>query len=104
MDLFSGRIAPFAAALAAPIGPTWRFRTLRRLKAMPKTVRMGIGVLLIIGGVLGFLPVLGFWMIPLGIIVLAIDIIWLRRRSPAINGRRNAGRKSADASTKGGET
>lgn len=36
--------------------------------------RMTIGVLLIIGGLLGFLPVLGFWMIPLGILVLSYDI------------------------------
>jgi hypothetical protein len=36
--------------------------------------RMAIGVLLIIGGFLGFLPILGFWMIPLGIVVLSYDI------------------------------
>jgi hypothetical protein len=35
--------------------------------------RIAIGVLLIIGGMLGFLPVLGFWMIPLGILVLSYD-------------------------------
>lgn len=36
--------------------------------------RILIGILLIAGGFLGFLPVLGFWMIPLGIAVLAYDI------------------------------
>jgi hypothetical protein len=36
--------------------------------------RMVLGVLLIIGGMLGFLPVLGFWMIPLGLVVLSYDI------------------------------
>ncbi len=37
---------------------------------------MAIGFM--IGGVLGFLPVLGFWMFPLGIVLLAIDLPWLR--------------------------
>ena len=36
--------------------------------------RIAIGVLLIICGLLGFLPVLGFWMIPLGVAVLSYDI------------------------------
>ena len=38
-----------------------------------RTGRTIVGVLLIIGGILGFLPVLGFWMIPLGFFVLSID-------------------------------
>ncbi|MGQ0672683.1 MAG: hypothetical protein ACT4N2_07380 [Hyphomicrobium sp.] len=36
--------------------------------------RIAIGVLLVIGGFLGFLPLLGFWMIPLGIVILSYDI------------------------------
>ena len=36
-------------------------------------VRVPLGVLLCIGGVLGFLPILGFWMLPLGLGVLAVD-------------------------------
>ena len=32
-----------------------------------KWYRHSIAVLLIIGGLLGFLPVLGFWMLPLGL-------------------------------------
>ena len=35
--------------------------------------RIAIGLLLICFGFLGFLPVLGFWMIPLGVMVLAYD-------------------------------
>lgn len=35
--------------------------------------RILAGLLLVIGGFLGFLPVLGFWMIPLGIAILAYD-------------------------------
>lgn len=37
------------------------------------------GVLLVIGGLFGFLPILGFWMIPLGLALLAEDIPPLRR-------------------------
>ena len=44
------------------------------------TARIALGVALVIGGLLGFLPVLGFWMIPLGVFVLSIDVPWVRRR------------------------
>lgn len=42
-------------------------------------IRVLLGILLVVGGILGFLPVLGFWMIPLGIIVLSIDLPFVRR-------------------------
>lgn len=60
---------------------------------MPRTIRIGswsyelpdwtpariaIGLVLIVLGFLGFLPVLGFWMIPLGIAILAYDIPLVR--------------------------
>lgn len=38
-----------------------------------KWLRLPVGIVLIILGLLGFLPVLGFWMIPLGLAMLAID-------------------------------
>ena len=44
-----------------------------------RIARIIIGLLLIVGGVLGFLPVLGFWMIPLGLVVLSIDLPIVRR-------------------------
>ena len=44
-----------------------------------RMARMVIGVLLIFGGILGFLPILGFWMIPLGLMVLSVDIPSIRR-------------------------
>ena len=44
-----------------------------------RLARIVIGVVLIIGGVLGFLPILGFWMIPLGLMILSIDIPGVRR-------------------------
>ncbi len=42
-------------------------------------LRIGLGILLVAGGLLGFLPILGFWMIPLGLAVLAIDLPPVRR-------------------------
>ncbi|MGE0611452.1 MAG: hypothetical protein AB7G34_03540 [Hyphomicrobiales bacterium] len=41
--------------------------------------RIGLGILLILGGLAGFLPVLGFWMIPLGLFVLSYDLPMVRR-------------------------
>jgi len=42
-------------------------------------IRIPAGLLLIVGGFLGFLPILGFWMLPLGLLLLAIDIPLLRK-------------------------
>lgn len=41
-------------------------------------VRLPVAIVLIIGGLLGFLPILGFWMLPLGLVLLAIDLPVLR--------------------------
>ena len=41
--------------------------------------RVAIGVALIFFGFLGFLPVLGFWMIPLGVLVLSYEFAFVRR-------------------------
>ncbi|TGQ54158.1 hypothetical protein EN836_11560 [Mesorhizobium sp. M1C.F.Ca.ET.193.01.1.1] len=48
---------------------------------MPRSrgLRIAIGMLLIVGGILGFLPVLGFWMIPLGLLVLSYEFALVRR-------------------------
>jgi purine-cytosine permease-like protein len=59
--------------------------------------RIGLGVALVLAGFVGFLPVLGFWMIPLGILVLSIDLPLarrLRRRSIVWWGRRRRARLS----------
>lgn len=64
---------------------------------MPRSrlARMAIGIALIFCGLLGFLPILGFWMLPLGFLVLSHDlplarrlrrrlaVWWHRRRKPA---------------------
>ena len=42
--------------------------------------RVALGIALVIGGMLGFLPILGFWMIPLGLLVLSIDLAIVRRQ------------------------
>jgi hypothetical protein len=47
---------------------------------IPPGVRLALGLVLIVGGVFGFLPILGFWMIPLGAVLVALDIPPLRRR------------------------
>lgn len=47
--------------------------------------RMTLGILLVIGGCLGFLPILGFWMVPLGLLVLSIDLAFVRRRRRRIS-------------------
>lgn len=41
-------------------------------------IRMPLGGLLVCGGVFGFLPVLGFWMLPLGLALIADDVPPLR--------------------------
>jgi hypothetical protein len=43
-----------------------------------RIVRIPIGVLLIVGGVFSFLPILGIWMLPLGLLLLALDFAFLR--------------------------
>jgi hypothetical protein len=42
-------------------------------------VRIPAGVLLIVGGAFSILPVLGLWMLPLGLLLLAQDLPFLRR-------------------------
>lgn len=58
-------------------------------------LRSPIGVLLIAGGLLSFLPLLGIWMLPLGLLLLAVDVPWLRAPVSGftIRGRRYLRRK-----------
>ncbi len=59
-------------------------------RRVPWGVRSLLGLVLMAGGVLGFLPILGFWMLPLGVAFICLDIPplrrrlleWARRRSP----------------------
>src|SRR3954471_22866607 len=42
-------------------------------------VRIPIGLLCIVAGFFSFLPVLGLWMLPLGLLLLAYDVPFLRK-------------------------
>jgi hypothetical protein len=55
--------------------------------------RIALGLGLLAGGSLFFLPVLGLWMIPAGLAVLSVDSPWarrLRRRAQLWWGRRGS--------------
>ncbi len=51
----------------------------RRLRSAPRLLRILLGAALIVGGIFGFLPILGFWMIPLGLAVVFLGAPLLRR-------------------------
>ena len=63
-----------------------------------RLLRIVLGVLLIVFGLLGFLPVLGFWMVPFGLLILSVDLprvrrwrrrfaVWFSRRYPDLAAR-----------------
>lgn len=60
---------------------------LRRVFTWPLMLRFVIGLALIVGGIFSFLPVLGIWMLPLGIVVMFSGskqvrttlMLWFRR-------------------------
>ena len=67
-------------------------------KKLPKNrvIRITLGVLFIIGGIFGWLPVLGFWMITIGLLFLSIDFAIarrLRRRIEVWWGRRKKAKR-----------
>ncbi len=64
--------------------------TLRRDSWFP--IRFPLALLLIAGGLFSFLPILGIWMLPLGLLLLAVDLPVLRGPISAliIRGRRKA--------------
>jgi hypothetical protein len=59
--------------------PAWARRTIKfALRPDALLVRLPLAIALIGGGFLGFLPILGFWMLPLGLALLAFDLPFLR--------------------------
>jgi hypothetical protein len=74
--------------------PSWMQGTVRWLRQpSARWLRIPTGLMLIIGGFLSILPVLGLWMLPLGLVLLAEDIpplrratnralLWIERRRP----------------------
>ena len=80
--------------------PPRKITVLGREITMPRSrrTRIALGVALTIGGLLGFLPILGFWMIPLGILVLSYEFAMVRRyrrRGSVWWGRRKQRRETA---------
>ncbi len=76
-----------------------------------RPLRIALGVVLVLAGFVGFLPVLGFWMIPLGLMVLSVDLplarrlrrratIWWGRRYNRFRASRRLSEKSAGARRK----
>jgi hypothetical protein len=74
--------------------PRFLRSSVRRLR-QPSMIwlRIPTGFLLIVGGILSFLPLLGLWMLPLGLILLSDDfsslrslrtrvLDWMERRYP----------------------
>ncbi len=58
----------------------WAYRSIRwAQRRIPPGLRLLAGILFFIGGIFGFLPVLGFWMMPLGILIASTDIPPARR-------------------------
>lgn len=49
-------------------------------RKLPPGLRLVVGLLLMVFGVFGFMPIFGFWMLPLGVAVAALDVKPLIRR------------------------
>lgn len=68
-------------------------------RRLPPGVRSVLGVFFIAGGLVGFLPILGFWMIPVGAALIALDVppwrrrlkSWVARQRQAARDARNGG-------------
>jgi hypothetical protein len=60
--------------------PTWAAPVVRCVrKPGSGWIRYPLALVLIGGGIVGFLPILGFWMIPLGLVLIAEDVPFLQR-------------------------
>jgi hypothetical protein len=68
------RLAKLIDRLPTSLAATVRF--LRRPSG--RWLRIPAGLLLILGGLLFFLPIFGIWMLPLGLFLLAEDLPLLR--------------------------
>ena len=60
--------------------PPWAARFVAWLrKPSSWLVRIPLAILLIAGGIFSFLPVLGLWMLPLGLLLFAQDVPMLQK-------------------------
>ncbi len=48
-------------------------------KPSSQLVRIPLAILLIVGGIFSFLPILGLWMLPLGLLLVAQDVPSLQK-------------------------
>lgn len=62
------------SAIPHPLARALNF--LRRPAA--RLIRVPLGVLFVLGGVFSILPLLGIWMLPLGLLLLAVDLHLVR--------------------------
>lgn len=60
-----------------PIKVSGSIRWLRKPSSF--AVRLVVAFLLILGGVFSFLPLLGIWMLPLGLMLIAQDVPFLQK-------------------------
>lgn len=60
-----------------PPGPARFIGWLRKPSSI--LVRIPLAILLIIGGIFSFLPILGLWMLPLGLVLFAQDVPILQK-------------------------
>ena len=81
-ELRTERLDRLVRKLPARLQPPLRW--LR--KPSSRWARVPAGLLLSAGGILGALPVVGFWMLPLGVALLAEDVPPLRRASASLLG------------------
>jgi hypothetical protein len=73
--------------------PHWPARILKKVRSpAADRYRVPAAIALTVGGVFGFMPILGFWMTPLGLGLLAVDVPVMRpplaRLLARINGKR----------------
>jgi len=75
MMLLNGQTGQSFEAMTAQDNqmPARKISVFGREFKMPRSrgLRIMVGILLTTGGILGFLPILGFWMVPLGLLVLS---------------------------------
>jgi hypothetical protein len=68
--------------------PAAAVRMVRRARRpSSRLFRIPAGIVLVLAGVVGFLPILGLWMVPLGLLLLAQDLAFMRRPLASILAR-----------------
>ncbi len=59
--------------------PDWAASVVHRaMEPSARWLRVPAAIALMTGGALGFLPILGFWMVPLGLALVARDVPFMR--------------------------